>query len=228
MKKIIVFVLLLFSIYGESSIYVGDPIELRIGATMVEKELRDVFKDFYIEDIKDFEDYYNIKIRAKKPGDFILNIDNTQVTIKVLPTATSNEEFKEELTDGSNLLPKSPTFPYYILLAPVFIFLIIRSGMSFKKDKRIVIDPDREFRASMAKLSEENFLFDLSYALRRYLDRKSGSNTLYGEFDGEYMDIGDFLGKVEELKYSKKDYDRQEIKEEVMRIYNKLRGDVNA
>ncbi len=217
MKKLIIFTLLLLPIYSQYNIFVGDKIELNLRANVIEEEVEEAFKEFYIEDLKDKNDSYRLIIRAKKPGLHTVRLEKSEIKIKVMPVST-NREFQANLDKEENLQYKKVSSPYFLLIFPLIsLVLIIKMIKINKKRKEISIEEIFE------KEMEKDDVFEVSLAFRTYLDKKLSTNFLGGNFDYKDKKIVDILLLLEGAKYHKKDINIEETKKKIMEIYNRLK-----
>ena len=211
-------------------IHVGDIIPLELKTSMTEEELRDKFREFYIEDMKEKEGGYKLLLRPRKAENTIVNLGNKNVDFEVEALLKDKSDLKvEEMTGNINQKLKDKSFPYYIfsfyLLLPLVYFWKIKEGPCKKKEE----SPDKEFERAFGHLKDgEEFVFDLSRIFRRYLDRVEGSRLLYGDFELNNGEVKDFLLYLEELKYTKKHYISDELRNKAMELYNKSRGGENV
>lgn len=217
MKKLIIFTLLLLPLYSQYNIFVGDKIELNLRANVIEEEVEEAFKEFYIEELKDKNDSYKLVIRAKKPGMHTVRLEKSEIKIKVMPVST-NREFEKELSNGENIEYKRVNPPYYLLIFPLIaIALLIKKIKINKKNREVTIEEIFE------KDIKTNDVFAMSLAFRNYLDKKLSTKFLAGIFDYDNKEIVEVLLLLEGSKYHKKEIDIEKTREKIMDIYRSLK-----
>ena len=187
MKKtlIILFVTLSLSLSAKD-INIGDTVTLQITGISKEKII-DSFKntDFSIENMKDGKDGAVIlSVKGFKTGENIINIGNKEVTIDVKSVLTPDDkEIFINLSDESNKDLFLHQFPYGSAIsgvAGITALVIILLGIKIKKDKTLHLTPEEKFENEMNVLSKDRWFYEMSYALREYIDKKYGSHFING------------------------------------------------
>ena len=222
MKKIVLAFFLTFSLLiSAKDINVGDSISFKISGVPKEEIIKKFEKgNFSIEKIKkDKNGNFLVTIKGFNLGknNIILGNKNLEIDIK----SNLNSEDKEiyrDLSDMSNKKLYSDNFPYIFTSSIVIGFLsLIMLIKTFKRGKKKeVIDYDKRFNAQMEILSER-WAFDISYALREYIDSRYNSHFLNGNYEKkgvltdediifiQWLDSCKFSGNVqEEIEASRK------------------------
>lgn len=229
LKKIFAIFIFIFSSAFSKDIYVGDQISLNI-KNINENELKESFKDYHVDNIQKTKNGYNIFFRTFKVGDNIINIGNEKITIKVKSTLDKNDKkIHMDFSDKSNKDVKNIKFPFLTLLSGIFGFsFIIFSIYKLLKRKKIKkqISNEEIFKEEMKNLSPNKFHFEISLALRKYIDRKYASNFLAGEYTKigkiEESDIA-FIKTLDYYKFSgKKIEEINYYKEKAFEIYKRI------
>lgn len=222
MKKIVLAFFLTFSLLiSAKDINVGDSISFKISGVPKEEIIREFEKNsFSVEKIKeDKSGNFLVTVKGFNLGknNIILGNKNLEIDIKSILTSEDKELYKD-LLDKSNKKLYSDNFPYIFTGSIVIGFLsLIMLIKTFKRGKKKeVIDYDKRFNAQMEILSER-WAFDISYALREYIDSRYNSHFLNGNYEKkgvltdediifiQWLDSCKFSGDVqEEIETSKK------------------------
>lgn len=214
-----------------SDIYIGDKVNLNIQGTSKENILSS-FKDYHIDGI---DKNNTITFRSFKVGDNIIDIGNNQINLKVTSSITKDDkDIYMNLTDESNKIVNSGDFPFITLLG-IIMFLISVSYfiINFSKKKKVekFIPIDEKCKNILENLSDENFHFEISMALREYIDYVCKSNFLAGVYKENSIitkDDIDFLKNLDYYKFSQnKINDKNSYKIKAFKIFNKLKGGEN-
>ncbi|WP_302820752.1 hypothetical protein [Fusobacterium ulcerans] len=234
MKKILVilFITLSFALSAKD-INIGDTVTLQITGVSKEK-IMDSFKntDFSIESMKDGKDGAVIlSVKGFKTGENIINIGNKEVTIDIKSVLTPDDkEIFINLSDESDKNLFLHQFPYGAVIstaAGIAALVIILLGIKIKKDKTIHLTPEEKFENEMNMLSEDKWFYEISYALREYIDKKYGSHFINGiYFPLKNLNDEDiqFIEWLDNYKFSKdRDDYFQQSKEKAFEIYGKIK-----
>lgn len=236
MKKILKTMILIFifsfEIIFSKDIYIGDKIGLNL-KNISERDIKEAFKDFYIDSIKKTKDGYNVYFRTFKVGDNVIDLKNKKIIIKVKSSLEEKDKnIYMDLSDKSNKEVKKLYFPVLKILSGLigFSILLFEFLKFFKRSKKRSgkISSEEKFKIKMNNLSVDNFDFEISEALRSYIDFKYGSNFLSGEYK-KIGEIGEedikFIKSLDYYKFSKeKSKNMKQYKEEAFKIFNKLNG----
>lgn len=232
MKKYLIF-LFLSSILMAKDINVGDLVTLKFEGAKKE-EILNAFENskLELENVKEVKDGYIVSFRGYTVGENKLNIGNKELTLDIKSTLSSEDkELYPHLSDKSDLLPYSENFPYQILIAGVtaiFSLIYLFKGIHYKKRLKS-LNPEERFEDSLKNISDENWEFQISLALREYIDSKYASHFM----NGIYTKVGKidqkdikFIEKLDRYKFSKEEKGVQrEVLEKVTSIYEKVRGE---
>ena len=222
MKKIVLAFFLTFSLLiSAKGINVGDSISFKISGVPKEEIIKKFEKgNFSIEKIKkDKNGNFLVTVKGFNLGknNIILGNKNLEIDIKSILTSEDKEIYRD-LSDMSNKKLYSDSFPYIFTSSIVIGLLsLIMFIKTFKRGKKKeVIDYDKRFNAQMEILSER-WAFDISYALREYIDSRYNSHFLNGNYKKkgvltdediifiQWLDSCKFSGDVqEEIETSKK------------------------
>ena len=222
MKKIVLAFFLTFSLLiSAKDINVGDSISFKISGVPKEEIIKKFEKgNFSIEKIKkDKNGNFLVTVKGFNLGknNIILGNKNLEIDIKSILTSEDKEIYRD-LSDMSNKKLYSDNFPYIFTGSIVIGFLsLIMFIKTFKRGKKKeVIDYDKRFNAQMEILSER-WAFDISYALREYIDSRYNSHFLNGSYEKkgvltdediifiQWLDSCKFSGNVqEEIEASRK------------------------
>ena len=222
MKKIVLAFFLTFSLLiSAKGINVGDSISFKISGVPKEEIIKKFEKgNFSIEKIKkDKNGNFLVTVKGFNLGknNIILGNKNLEIDIKSILTSEDKEIYRD-LSDMSNKKLYSDNFPYIFTSSIVIGFLsLIMFIKTFKRSKKKeVIDYDKRFNAQMEILSER-WAFDISYALREYIDSRYNSHFLNGNYEKkgvltdediifiQWLDSCKFSGNVqEEIEASRK------------------------
>lgn len=231
MKKIALF-LLISSLLLAKDINVGDLVKIKISGLEREK-IVEGFKnsDLQIENIEKSDNGYILSLRGYKVGESSVTLGDKKLTLDIKSVLNENDkEIYPHLSDNSDTLLYREKFPYPLVIGGVLglaslIYLI--KGIKFSKKVK-TISPEKKFENRVANLSE-NWDFDLSMAIREYIDGKykthfvNGNYEVVGMIDSE--DIK-FINNLDRYKFSK---DSRDLKEETLKkvreIFERVRGD---
>lgn len=231
MKKVFIF-LLISSLIFAKDINVGDLIRLKVEG--VEKE--EIIKGFedsklQLEEIKDSEDSYIISVRGYTTGENSVVIGDKKLTFNIKSVLDEKDkEIYPHLSDNSDTSLYLPKFSYQIVIGGILGILsliYLLKGLKFKKREK-TLTPEERFENMISNL-DENWEFQLSLALREYIDSRynshfiNGSYSIIGMIDSE--DIK-FIEKLDRYKFSKEKKEfQEEVLKQVKEIFNKVKGD---
>lgn len=235
MKKIIIF-LLISSLLLAKDINVGDLVRVHISGVEKDKIINE-FKnsDLQLENLEKTDEGYILSIRGYKPGDSSITLGDKKLTLSIKSVLDEKDnEIYPHLTDNGDTLLYSQNFPYQIVVGAILgilsLIYLIKTFKFRKKEK--ILSPEEKFRKILTELSENDWEFQLSMAIREYIDKKYQTHFINGKYEVIGMinseDIK-FINNLDRNKFSK---ENQLLKEEtlkkVIEIYEKIRGDQNV
>lgn len=235
MKKIIIF-LLISSLLLAKDINVGDLVRVHISGVKKDKIINE-FKnsDLQLENLEKTDEGYILSIRGYKPGDSSITLGDKKLTLSIKSVLDEKDnEIYPHLTDNGDTLLYSQNFPYQIVVGTILgilsLIYLIKTFKFRKKEK--ILSPEEKFRKILTELSENDWEFQLSMAIREYIDKKYQTHFINGKYEVIGMinseDIK-FINNLDRNKFSK---ENQLLKEEtlkkVIEIYEKIRGDQNV
>lgn len=215
MKKIVLAFFLIFSLLiSAKDINVGDSISFKISGVPKEEIIKEFKKgNFSIEKIKkDKNGNFLVTVKGFNLGknNIILGNKNLEIDIKSILTSEDKEIYRN-LSDMSNKKLYSDSFPYIftgsIVIGLLSLIMFIKTFKRGKKKE--IIDYDKRFNSQMEILSER-WAFDISYALREYIDSRYNSHFLNGNYEKkgvltdedvifiQWLDSCKFSGNVQE------------------------------
>lgn len=235
MKKIIIF-LLISSLLLAKDINVGDLVRVHISGVEKDKIINE-FKnsDLQLENLEKTDEGYILSIRGYKPGDSSITLGDKKLTLSIKSVLDEKDnEIYPHLTDNGDTLLYSQNFPYQIVVGAILgilsLIYLIKTFKFRKKEK--ILSPEEEFKKILTELSENDWEFQLSMAIREYIDKKYQTHFINGKYEVIGMinseDIK-FINNLDKNKFSK---ENQLLKDEtlkkVIEIYEKIRGDQNV
>lgn len=235
MKKIIIF-LLISSLLLAKDINVGDLVRVHISGVEKDKIINE-FKnsDLQLENLEKTDEGYILSIRGYKPGDSSITLGDKKLTLSIKSVLDEKDnEIYPHLTDNGDTLLYSQNFPYQIVVGAILgilsLIYLIKTFKFRKKEK--ILSPEEKFRKILTELSENDWEFQLSMAIREYIDKKYQTHFINGKYEVIGMinskDIK-FINNLDRNKFSK---ENQLLKDEtlkkVIEIYKKIRGDQNV
>ncbi len=235
MKKIIIF-LLISSLLLAKDINVGDLVRVHISGVEKDKIINE-FKnsDLQLENLEKTDEGYILSIRGYKPGDSSITLGDKKLTLSIKSVLDEkNNEIYPHLTDNGDTLLYSQNFPYQIVVGAILgilsLIYLIKTFKFRKKEK--ILSPEEKFKKILTELSENDWEFQLSMAIREYIDKKYQTHFINGKYEVIGMinseDIK-FINNLDRNKFSK---ENQLLKEgtlkKVIEIYEKIRGDQNV
>ena len=235
MKKIVIF-LLISSLLLAKDINVGDLVRIHISGVEKDKIINE-FKnsDLQLENLEKTDEGYILSIRGYKPGDSSITLGDKKLTLSIKSVLDEKDnEIYPHLTDNGDTLLYSQNFPYQIVVGAILgilsLIYLIKTFKFRKKEK--ILSPEEKFKKILTELSENDWEFQLSMAIREYIDKKYQTHFINGKYEVIGMinseDIK-FINNLDRNKFSK---ENQLLKEEtlkkVIEIYEKIRGDQNV
>lgn len=235
MKKIIIF-LLISSLLLAKDINVGDLVRVHISGVEKDKIINE-FKnsDLQLENLEKTDEGYILSIRGYKPGDSSITLGDKKLTLSIKSVLDEKDnEIYPHLTDNGDTLLYSQNFPYQIVVGAILgilsLIYLIKTFKFRKKEK--ILSPEEKFKKILTELSENDWEFQLSMAIREYIDKKYQTHFINGKYEVIGMinseDIK-FINNLDKNKFSK---ENQLLKDEtlkkVIEIYEKIRGDQNV
>lgn len=235
MKKIIIF-LLISSLLLAKDINVGDLVRVHISGVEKDKIINE-FKnsDLQLENLEKTDEGYILSIRGYKPGDSSITLGDKKLTLSIKSVLDEKDnEIYPHLTDNGDTLLYSQNFPCQIVVGAILgilsLIYLIKTFKFRKKEK--ILSPEEKFRKILTELSENDWEFQLSMAIREYIDKKYQTHFINGKYEVIGMinseDIK-FINNLDRNKFSK---ENQLLKDEtlkkVIEIYEKIRGDQNV
>lgn len=235
MKKIVIF-LLISSLLLAKDINVGDLVRVHISGVEKDKIINE-FKnsDLQLENLEKTDEGYILSIRGYKPGDSSITLGDKKLTLSIKSVLDEKDnEIYPHLTDNGDTLLYSQNFPYQIVVGAILgilsLIYLIKTFKFRKKEK--ILSPEEKFKKILTELSENDWEFQLSMAIREYIDKKYQTHFINGKYEVIGMinseDIK-FINNLDRNKFSK---ENQLLKDEtlkkVIEIYEKIRGDQNV
>lgn len=232
MKKFLAFLFISTLLLGKD-INVGDLVRFKVSGMEKEKILEELKgKDILLEEIKEEGNGYILSLRAFKVGENSFNLGNKKVTLDVKSVLDENDkEIYPNLSDKSDTKLHSEKFPYSLILGVItgvisLIYLV--KNLKFKRKEK-VLSPEEKFEKDTAVLEEKEWDFQLSMAIREYIDKKYSTSFT----KGEYKKVGviddediKFINNLDRYKFS---LDERDLKEEILKkireIFIKVRED---
>ena len=223
MKKIMIF-LLISSLLLAKDINVGDLVKVKITGIEKEKIVEGFRKsNLELENIEKSENGYILSIRGYKVGENSLVLGDKKLTLNIKSVLEENDkEISPHLSDNSDTILYKEKFPYTF---------IVGKGVKFKKKEKY-ISPEEKFEKRVASINNETWDFDLSMAIREYIDSRYQTHFINGNYEVVGMiDSEDikFINNLDRYKFSK---DSRDLKEETLKrvreIFEKVRGDKNV
>ena len=243
MKKIIILMLIIISInLLANEIYIGDLIKLKISTdSLTEKDLREKFKDFEIEEVKKDKtsENYTIAIRSFEPGEKNIKIGNKNIIIKVKSRLAEiekkdiylkNEKGEIKIKESKKPFPVTNTvYGLGIVISLIILALIIKfisKKVKMKKQKK----PYETLIEELNKLKMETFFVEATYFYKKYIYEKYGER-IYGKTSNEILqqipkkvnfeklkEWLEFSDKCKFTKYQITENDQKKYKEKLIEI----------
>lgn len=238
MKKIMVVFFFIFSLLSAKDINIGDNINFKISGVSKDEIIKGFEKNkFSIEKIEqDKKGDFLIKVKGFKLGknNIILGNKNLEIDIKSV-LSPEDKEIYLNLSDMSNKNLYLEKFPYLSIISVItaVISLVIFIKTLKKRDKKAIVDYDNRFNTHMELISKENWAFEISYAIREYIDSKYDTHFLNGNYQKkgvltnedinfiQWLDNCKFSGNVQE--------DIEKSRTKVFDIYKRIKeGGINV
>lgn len=233
MKKIVALLFLVATLMVTAKdINIGDSITLKLSGVSKEKAV-EAFKesDFSVESIKDDKDgNVLLVVKGFKTGENTIRIGNKDIVFHIKSVLTpEDKEIYLDLADESNKELYLHRFPYILVISgAVGLVALIFLLKGIKRQKRTKsIDPDERFKNHMDILSEDNWAFDISYAVREYIDSRYQLHFMNGIYEKagklEDEDIA-FIQWLDDYKFSLGNENHLEAsRDKAFEIYNKIK-----
>ena len=165
-------------------IYIGDKINLKI-ENLSQEEISQAFKNFHIDKVQDEK----ISFRTFKTGENIIDLGENQINLIVTSTITPDDKnIYPNLSDMSDTKVINLNFPFgFFIGASIFIISLVGiiKNLIHRKKLDKILDPKEKCRNILNSLSNDNFPFEISFALREYIDKIYKASFL----SGVYMEI---------------------------------------
>lgn len=238
MKKVALLFFFVFSLLSAKDINIGDNISFKISGVPKEKIIKEFEKNnFSIEKIEQNKDGdFLVKVKGFNLGknNIILGNKNLEIDIKSLLNS-EDKEIYVNLSDLSNKNLYLEKFPYISAISGIMIItsLIIFIKSLKRGKKKEIIDYDNRFNTQMELISKENWAFEISYAIREYIDSKYATRFLNGEYIKkgvltdediifmQWLDNCKFSGNIQE--------DIEKTKTKAFDIYKRVKaGEINV
>lgn len=204
----------------KKELYFGE--KFKIGTGNIEEEaLQEILKEFHIEKItqedKNFKREITLRTLSNKPK--VIKLGEIKYEINTLTN------LKEEENEIYKKLQSAP----HIWLLPLGLALLIFSIVLFfwREKKKKIYTPMEIFQMKMKNLPQEEWSFQISSALREFIDGTLGTKFLQGVYEEKSPlteeDI-QFLKEVDYMKYSGKTFEnmRENHMEKAMDIAKKI------
>lgn len=235
MKKIIIF-LLISSLLLAKDINVGDLVRVHISGVEKDKIINE-FKnsDLQLENSEKTDEGYILSIRGYKPGDSSITLGDKKLTLSIKSVLDEKDnEIYPHLTDNGDTLLYSQNFPYQIVVGAILgilsLIYLIKTFKFRKKEK--ILSPEEKFKKILTELSENDWEFQLSMAIREYIDKKYQTHFINGKYEVIGMINSENIKFINNLDGNKFSKENQLLKDEtlkkVIEIYEKIRGDHNV
>lgn len=237
MKKLVFLCFLLFSIITFSKdVNIGDLISIDVKGVPKE-EIYNAFEnnEFQLQEIKDNDNGYTVLFRPYFIGEKSLIIGNQKLNVITKTLLNGDEKnIYNNLSDKSDMKLYNIKFPYEVfvfgILSLISLIYLVANIARFKKEKRF--SPDEIFNNKLNSLTEEHWPFELSMAIREYIDNKykthyiNGFYSLIGNINDDDID---FLTYLDTYKFSNDDQDiKEDCIKKVYALYSKIRGENNG
>lgn len=235
MKRIVMF-FLISSLLLAKDINVGDLVKFKVSGIEKEK-IVESFKDskLQLENIKKSEDGYIVSVRGYDIGESSIELGNKKITFNIKSVLTEDDkEIYPHLSDNSDTLLHSEKFPFTLAIGGFLgissIFYLIK-GIKIKRITK-TISPEKRFENRIEKLSDDNWDFELSLAIREYIDSRYQTHFINGKYSTIGMLDSDDIKFIENLDRYKFSNDSRDLKvetlERVKNIFERVRGDKNV
>lgn len=228
MKKVLAVFLLASSFLFSKEYHIGDKISLKINKNLDEKELENSFKNFKIINKKKTKDGGTIiTFISLKPGENSLKLGNKEIIIPIKSTITKNDnKIYEELANKKNRYDYQFFTTKNTILLTTGVLSVLLGCFFWYEDRRK--NAYLNFIKSMKNVNINNWREDISYYLRKYVDKRFNSNFLGGEYiANDLIDEKDieFFKELDRLKFSPNSSEKyEEIKDKAFKLAKKIEG----
>ncbi|MGL4533555.1 MAG: hypothetical protein ACRCUA_00620 [Fusobacteriaceae bacterium] len=234
MKKIGVVFFIIISLLSYAVEHTSDTNEFKLGDKVqfeiqgvTEDKLDKVFKEIESKKISKIKNGLKIDFRNWKLGEEKYSFGKYFLKLNIMSNLKSDEkDIFLNYVDGTATKKKLPKIPYLFSIGiGMLIYSVI---LLIKKDKKeIYLSPEEKFQKRMDGVEIENFNYEISYALREYIDSVYKCNFLNGNYEKieklSKEDI-DFVKKLDYIKFSgKSDEELEIIKSKAFKIYKKIK-----
>ncbi|MGL6101160.1 MAG: hypothetical protein ACRCZ9_00050 [Fusobacteriaceae bacterium] len=181
-------------------VYFGEKFEIK-SQNLESENLKDILKDFYIEKLSEGRVSLEktVQLRSLTKDIKKINIGEKIYEIKTLT----------HLKDGeSEIYSKLQNAPENWMLIVAVTLIILSAFLFFWRDKKKkVLEPIEVFRRKIENISEERWQYEISFALREFIDKSLGTKFLQGIYEKKNLisdsDI-EFIKSMDLKKYSGK------------------------
>lgn len=235
LRKLILILCLCFSTLSfAKEINVGDLIKLKIKKEITKDNLIESFSKFEIESVEEDGENYFISFRIYEIGKHRVEIMGNLLTIEVKSLLT--EETKDislSMENGENLKLKKldKPFPFELLYLIPVLLLVTLVALYIKKrvKKAKELSPLEEINMNLSNLTDDDYYYQLSYALRKYIDRIKGTKLLSGNYYENCVEfnkeIDNLIKALDQQKFNpiaSLVEEREKTKQKVLDIVNNL------
>lgn len=228
MKRLVTMFFLASTLLFSKDYYIGDKISLKINKQIDEKQIENAFKNFKIlKKIKDKNGDTIITFTSLTPGENILQIGDKEILIPIKSSIGEKDiKIYNKLADKKNRYDYNFFSEKNIIILTSCIFSLLLGIFFWYEDRKK--NAYLNFKISMKKVNSENWREDISYYLRRYIDKTFNSNFLGGDYiENGLIDKKDieFLKELDKLKFMPNSLEKyEEVKEKAFKFARKIEG----
>lgn len=230
MKKFLLFLFTSSYIFAKD-INVGDLVQFKIEGINREEIVKSIEKtQLQLEEIKEDKDGYLISVRSFKVGDSEILLGNKRILLNVKSVLEeSDKEIYPHLSNNEDKILFSSKFPYLFIISTIIGLLSLGYLIkNIKFNKKIkTLTPEEKFQNTLNNLSEKDWDFQLSMAIREYIDNKYKShfkNGIYFPIGKIDLDDVEFINNLDRNKFSNNnEVDKDEVINRITKIFNKLK-----
>lgn len=190
------------------NIYIGDEVTFIVDAMAITKDgLSEALKDFEILNLQEKKNVYEVTVRTFQPGDYSINLGNTELLIKV---ASTLEDFQRDTIFEGDLKPwKAKADLHWLILYGIagltFLVTVVNILLKvFRNRKERSLSPYDRFLGTMKGLdfSQQAGLVTMTKAFKTYIESTydviiCGKTT--EEILAELMEISPFHGDLQQI-----------------------------